>query len=237
MSEKWIPKVPDFLPAKEEIIVAICGDGKRKVAGGPSKVDFLYWHRLLRKMSRRLSDNQVQDVRLVEVSFWDDAEEFIRKVVSCDWFVMCGFTGGEKFIEAVWQKNREGMTRKRRLVAARVQCNHMAMWGVCGGAVVMGNRWREGLSSRRLPPSRCQLIEVLPGCDIHYQSASGPHDVVITDEIHCFVISTGTGIIMVATEARRWASAFTCNTKNKRRSCMHRFVRGSLPRWSINSSG
>ena len=101
MAEKWIPKVPDFLPAKEVIIIAICLDGKRKVPGGQTKFDLLDCRRMLRKMSRRLSDNQVLDVRLEEVSFWDDAAEFTRKIVNCDWFVMCGFTGGERLIDEV----------------------------------------------------------------------------------------------------------------------------------------
>lgn len=230
----WLPKVPDFLPAKKLIIIAVCADGKRKKPGGPTGIKWDEYERQLLKMSRRLSDNQVQDVKMIQVSFWDD--DFVGKVVSCDWFVMCGFTGGEKFIEAVWQKNHEGMTRKRRLVAARVQCNHMAMWGVCGGAVVMGMNWREGLSWRTLDPRKFQLFEILPGKDIHYQAASGPDNVKLDNDPDVFVITSGTGIIMVTNETKRWASAFCCNTAQKNQSCTHRFVRRSLTRWRINSS-
>ena len=108
----WIPKVSDFLPAKEVVIIAVCADGKRKKPGGPTGIKWDEYERMLLKMSRRLSDNQVQDVRLVEVSFWDDVEDFIDKVVSCGWFIMCGFIGGERFIEAAWQRDHEGNDEK-----------------------------------------------------------------------------------------------------------------------------
>ena len=202
MAEKWIPKVPDFLPAKEVIIIAICLDGKRKVPGGQTKIDLLDCRRMLRKMSRRLSDNQVLDVRLEEVSFWDDAAEFTRKIVNCDWFVMCGFTGGERLIDEVWLRNHAEMRRKRQLVTARVQCNHMAMWGVCGSAVAMGNRWQTDFSRRRLDPRTHQMLEILPGCEMNYQSSSGPA-LIIDDNMDKFQITSGSGIIMVATETRR----------------------------------
>ena len=114
-----MPKVPDFLPAKELIIIAVCADGKRKKPGGPTGIKWDEYETQLLKMSRRLSGNQVQDVQMIQVSFWDDVQDFVDKVVSCDWFVMCGFTGGEKFIEAVWQKNHEEMTRKRRAPSFR----------------------------------------------------------------------------------------------------------------------
>ena len=117
------------------------------------------------------------------------------------------------------------MERRRRVVRNRVQCDHMAMWGVCGSAIAMGNEWKADFSKRKIDPNRTQFFEVLPGCCMHYQANSGPHGVKVCNDPYVFVTSSGTGI----TGTRQWALAFPCATKGNAYAPVCQRINDKLP--------
>ena len=82
-----------------------------------------------------------------------------------------------------------------------------------GSAIAMGNKWKCGFSPRRIDQRWSKFREVLPGCSVDYQANTGPHRVEVSEDPSVFIICSGIGFIMVATEKRQWAQAFPCDQR------------------------
>lgn len=198
-----------FLPQKRAIAIAWCNDGK-EVGSGASAMPAAtirqhqtsferLWNYTHYPHRNRTGEHAIR-VTIEQVSFWDDYEDFARKVDTCDLFFMAGFTNQVRHVEHIFCD--PGMEEKRSLVANLCVTNKIACWGVCGSAVSLGCSWT--LESRKPSMVNAQLFGML-----------GPHGTVVYSDdpadltdVNTWHITSGTSACVVLTPDACVASAF-----------------------------
>ena len=202
-----IPRIAGFIPHHQHVCVLVCNDGKDRSPTIRTAFDTSYYERLFKKMCQ-LNNNDVNTVSLEVISFFEPDTDFYQKLDNCDFFFMAGFTSRVQHVEAIFMRDDESMTQKRMAVANRVVTNKMSMWGVCGSAVACGASWNIGFSSRVLPNSSQQMLEIL--ADGHVRYDSGPQELTVTDNLKEWHISSGTGLIIVTNDRLQHGESFVC---------------------------
>ena len=212
---EWIPRVAGLFPRKQHVIVLLCNDGKN-IATDSTMTPFklAYFTRLLAKLCW-LNNDAVNTVAVTEISFFEPAHTFQEKLRNADFFFfMAGFTNKVGHVEGIFKRDDPIMFMKRVAVANKIVTNTMSLWAVCGSAMACGATWRDGLSSRTMPDSSHQMLEMLADGYVDYASSSGG-EITVTDDLRSFQICSGTGLVIVTSDTMQHAEAFRCVKGNK----------------------
>ena len=207
---EWIPRNCGLIPETAHVTVAMCFDTYGR------DVDVPYQTRLLTKLCTR-ANSVVKSVTCVQISWFENFDDFKDKLDNADVFFMSGFTGSSPIIERIFCRTDFSMTLKRHAVSNRICRNLMAYWGVCGSAIASGCSWDKGaakISSRTLPAQNFQMLEILADGYVDYQSSAGAEGIQVTSDMTEWHITSGTGCVIVATPERRHGQAFVCVKNN-----------------------
>ena len=88
---EWIPRNCGLIPETAHVNVVMCFDTYGRV------LDVPYYTRLLTKMCTR-GNSVVKSVTCVEISFFENDDDFKAKLDNADVFFMTGFTGSSRIV-------------------------------------------------------------------------------------------------------------------------------------------
>jgi hypothetical protein len=206
--------IEHLIPDQPIIRVLVCSDGKTTNLVGNYTAALNVppqYHVSFQRLCRGLNEcrnGEIQGVQVRPISFWDKEEDFQYKLATCDIFFMAGFTTGDDHIEAVYSE--VGFQLKRHAVANRCVTNEMLCWGVCGSAVSFGCVWDVTWSGRNMGRN-CEMLRMLGHKGwVNYASSTTPSEVVVTNDLQEWQMTSGTGLGVCITPNVQSAEAFRC---------------------------